>query len=137
MQTRMVNLRVSEDLIEEFEIIAESEGANKSALMKKALERGLANIKQMGTRDVETFEEMTQVYANIEKNTDIEIEKICKEANVSKPRIIAALIECGLEDVRFLSFLGLRPSRLQKIAKALQKIGLFADVANPIKDGNP
>lgn len=135
--TKMVNMRLPIELIDSFGEIAAEADRTKTAIMKIALERGLANIKEMGLAAAETLDpKMVQVVANVPESSNEEIVAISKELGFSRARIIANLIESGLEDTRFLKYFGLRPKVLQKIAKGLGKLGFFSEEPAE-KLGNP
>ena len=69
---------------------------------------------------------VVRVVAYMDEELVQQIDKISEEAGISRSRLVAACIEGGLEDLRFMSFIGLPPRRLQRVGTALEKFGIIA-----------
>ncbi len=70
-------------------------------------------------------EGVVRVVAYMDEELVQQIDKISEEAGISRSRLVAACIEGGLEDLRFLRFIGLAPRRLARVGTALDKLGLM------------
>lgn len=53
------------------------------------------------------------------------INVIAKDSGLSKMKVMEKLIESGLDDVRFLSLLGLTPRRMRALREGLESAGFM------------
>lgn len=72
-----------------------------------------------------TAKDRVQVVTVIDQKIYDAIEVIANDSRLSKMRVMEVLIESGLEDVKFLSCLGLTPRRMRALREGLESAGFL------------
>ena len=82
-------------------------------------------------------EDKMQVSTYLEKKLVERVDWMCKELGITRSQFIGASIECGLDDLAFVDYVGLTPRRLRLLGDAIRKVKNVMEKQEKIASGKP